>query len=201
MSIEATIWDFGGVLIRPKGAHPNEIIANKLGIPLEKIKPIVTGELNLRVDRGDISIDEYFQAVVTSLGLPREKATIFKTIFLDAQEINQQLVTYVRQLKKKSRTALLSNYNASLRHLLQTIWPIEDAFDEIVISGEVKLIKPDVRIYRLILSRLDLKPQETIFIDDKEEYIRGAAQLGIHTVLHKNTQQTINEVNALLKKS
>lgn len=199
MRIKATIWDFGRVLLIPKGVDPYEIIANELGVPLEKIKPLFIGELNQRVDLGEISIEEYYQAILDSLGLPHEKVTLFESIFSDALGINEQLITYIRELKKEYRTALLSNYHGSLRAKLQTLWNIEAAFDEIIISAEVGLLKPYPAIYRLVLSRLGLKPQETIFVDDREEFLNGAAQLGIHPVLFKDTQQTIGEVNMLLK--
>jgi len=199
MSIKATIWDFGRVLLVPKDIDPYEIIANELGVPLEKIGPLFTGEFNQRVDLGKISIEEYYQAILDSLGLPHENVTLFESIFSDALEINEQLITYIWELKKEYRTALLSNYHGSLRTNLQTLWNIEAAFDEIIISAEVGLLKPDPAIYRLVLSRLGLKPQETIFIDDREEFLNGAAQLGIHTVQFKDTQQTIGEVNTQLK--
>ena len=53
-------------------------------------------------------------------------------------------------------------------------------FDGIVISAKEKLVKPDKRIYRLILSRYGLKADECLFIDDLQDNIDGAGSVGIN---------------------
>lgn len=61
-------------------------------------------------------------------------------------------------------------------HILQLI-------DNYVVSGDVKLIKPDPRIFQLILQRFDLKAEETIFIDDNPNNVAAAQALDIHGIL------------------
>ena len=65
--------------------------------------------------------------------------------------------------------------------------PISDYFDKLYLSCEVKLMKPDEAIYRHLLDDAQLRPEETLFIDDSQANIDAAAALGIHTYLATNT--------------
>ena len=56
---------------------------------------------------------------------------------------------------------------------------IFDLFEDIVVSGTERMVKPDPAIYRLALDRFGLSPQEAIFIDDREDNVRAAEALGI----------------------
>jgi HAD superfamily hydrolase (TIGR01509 family) len=58
--------------------------------------------------------------------------------------------------------------------------------------------KPDPRIYRIALARLNMMPAETIFVDDMAENVDAARALGMRGVQFKNTAQTIAEAQALL---
>ena len=60
---------------------------------------------------------------------------------------------------------------------------IFDRFRDIVVSGDEKLVKPDAAIYRLALDRFGLKPEEAVFIDDREDNIAGAEAVGISSLL------------------
>jgi 2-haloacid dehalogenase len=55
-------------------------------------------------------------------------------------------------------------------------------FRGIVVSGELKLIKPDKRIFQHLLNTYELKARDTVFIDDAPYNVAGAASLGIHGV-------------------
>ncbi len=57
-----------------------------------------------------------------------------------------------------------------------------NAFDGIVISGEVRLLKPDAAIYRRLLDQHDLRAEDTLFIDDVEHNVDGARAVGMHAV-------------------
>jgi putative hydrolase of the HAD superfamily len=59
--------------------------------------------------------------------------------------------------------------------------------------------KPELKIYRLTLKKLKVKPEECIFIDDKEKNLKPAKKLGIKTVLAKNPKQVIRDVCKILR--
>ena len=69
-------------------------------------------------------------------------------------------------------------------------------FRDIVVSGEVKLLKPDPAIYYLALHRFALKPDEALFIDDRQINIDGAAAVGMRTHLFTDAQDLRNRLIA-----
>jgi epoxide hydrolase-like predicted phosphatase len=98
-----------------------------------------------------------------------------------------------RARKKGIKTALLSNSwgNNYPRHG----W--DDMFDEVIISGEVGMRKPDAEIYHHTLELLKVKPNESVFVDDLAHNINGAAELGMIGVLHVDYDSTKMELEAI----
>jgi HAD superfamily hydrolase (TIGR01509 family) len=64
------------------------------------------------------------------------------------------------------RTGLLSNFWDSARQFWAEVYPFVENFDDIIISAEVGLMKPDPRVYHLAARRLGVVPAETLFVDD-----------------------------------
>lgn len=58
-----------------------------------------------------------------------------------------------------------------------------------MVSGEEKMIKPDKRIYHLLLDRYNLKAENTIFIDDNVNNIMAAEEIGLHAIRYENSSQ------------
>jgi epoxide hydrolase-like predicted phosphatase len=72
-----------------------------------------------------------------------------------------------------------------------------DMFDATIFSCAEGARKPEQRIYKIALDRLQAVPRETVFIDDKEENIAAAVELGIHGILFTSPEQVIKELVAL----
>jgi HAD superfamily hydrolase (TIGR01509 family) len=62
-------------------------------------------------------------------------------------------------------------------------------FDPVVLSGEVGMEKPDVRIFELAAAKIGMRPQECVFVDDNPEYVKAAAGMGFYGVVFKNAKQ------------
>ena len=77
----------------------------------------------------------------------------------------------------------LSNYSEKLHQDTLEHMSFLNDFDGGVFSYEVKCIKPDLRIYQILLERFRLEPSETLFFDDRPENIEAAKKLGIHGVV------------------
>jgi len=61
-------------------------------------------------------------------------------------------------------------------------YPFLQSFNGLLISGEENMMKPDAEIYELAITRFNLIPQETVFIDDKQENIEAAKNLNLQTI-------------------
>ena len=77
---------------------------------------------------------------------------------------------------------VLSNWSAETFVGMTNDFPFLRLFNGLLISGEDKLMKPDAAIYELAISRFNLIPQETVFIDDKLENIEAAKKLNLKTI-------------------
>jgi HAD superfamily hydrolase (TIGR01509 family) len=74
----------------------------------------------------------------------------------------------------------ITNFSADKFSLVRRRFPTLDAFDGIVVSGEERVVKPDPAIYRLLLDRYGLAPDDCLFIDDSAKNVDGARAVGMH---------------------
>jgi len=111
---------------------------------------------------------------------------------------NHELLAYIRkELKSKLKIGIISNANADyVRQILDK----EDVelFDDIIVSHEVGLAKPEVAIYEMSLGNLDVRADESVFIDDIDEYCTAARSIGMRTIGFYSTKQTIKDLEKLL---
>ncbi len=92
-------------------------------------------------------------------------------------------VAVLQDLKAAGVTVhAITNFSAEKFPIACKIFPYLTSFDDVVVSGAVKLIKPDPAIYHVLLERQSIDPRRAVFIDDSAANIATAANLGIHTV-------------------
>lgn len=198
MAIKGIIWDFSGVLLKPLVPDPHAFIARELGMNPREFAKYLDGEGNRMLDLGEESEAEFYQRIIREQNLNEKDAMrIFDHYFFDLFELNQALIEYIRQSRTRFKMGLCSNFSSLLRSLMTKKWKIIDIFDVLVISSEVKLLKPDAPIYHLTLKKMALKADEVVFVDDSERNIIGANALGIQGVLFKDNLSTIREIDLL----
>src|SRR6056300_1476168 len=88
---------------------------------------------------------------------------------------------------------ILSNWSAETYEGIEDQYPFLKEFDGKIISGRDFLIKPDPAIYELAISRFDLIPEETLFIDDRLDNIEAAQKLNFQTI-HLTDPSLIQEL-------
>lgn len=202
MTIKAVIFDLGGVIVRTEHYAPRQALANDLGLNLDALEELVfTGESGDHAQLGQITAEEHFENIRRQLGLPPARMQSFQDSFWAGDVLDWDLVNYIRSLHPRYRTALLSNAFSTLRSLITDVWKFADAFDAMVISAEVGLMKPDERIYRLALERLEVLPGEAVFVDDIGRNIDGARRAGLNAIRFKERQQVYRELDELLNGS
>ena len=110
------------------------------------------------------------------------------------------MINLVKKLNQKNKHNLfiISNYTKKASELL--LKKYEDffsLFDDIIISANVGLIKPDIKIYEHLLNKHSLNPRECIFIDDQKDNIISAQNIGITSLLYKNFEEIISNLKKL----
>jgi putative hydrolase of the HAD superfamily len=197
--IHAVLFDIGGVLEATPDLGVTEFWEAKLGL--------ATGELDARLHDawvggsiGVITLDEVYQAVTVRLGLTEDQCEEYMgDVWREyLGEANTELINYVRGLRPRYRTGILSNSFVGAREREQAAYGFEDLVDEIVYSHESGMLKPDPRSYALACTRLCVRPEETVFVDDSEDFVVGARQAGLHAILFRDNAQSIAEIGRLL---
>ena len=200
MGIQAVIWDFGGVLVRTEDYAPRRELAQRYGMTLGEIEDFVfSGESGDRAQRGEISVEQHWENQRARLDLSPAEFEAFREQFWGGDRLDTDLVAYIRRLRSDFKTGLLSNAFSDLRRLVAETWKFADAFDEMIISAEVGLVKPDPRIYCLALERLGVAAPQAVFIDDFLHNIEGARAVGMQAVHFQNPSQAQTELIQILK--
>lgn len=110
-------------------------------------------------------------------------------------------VGMIEDLKAKGlKVYLLSNYPKSLftMHTECGRFPFIDKVDGKVVSGFVQLVKPDREIYEYLLKEYNLKAEECVFIDDREENVDAAKEIGINGIWFWNYEQMMKELEKMI---
>jgi epoxide hydrolase-like predicted phosphatase len=197
--IRAVIFDFGGVLVRMVDDRPRQRLAHRLGIPLSQIDNLVFySESAQQASLGEISVGMHWEAVRKALGVQPQDMPAFLEQYWSADDVNWVLLDFIRGLRPRYKVGLLSNAWDDLRQTLHERWNIDGLFDELIISAEVKMVKPDPRIFHLAVDRLEVQPVEAVFIDDIAENVEAAKREGLRAILYNDYQKTVDELTKYL---
>jgi len=147
-------------------------------------------------DLGLMSMDEFFIKLANHFGRP-EKAVSWRQEFVPGFKRIEPSFELVKELTGKYKLALLTNAKIGL-------WDewmaggLRQYFEVIVDSAEVQVLKPDEKIFRILLSRLKLPVAECLFIDDFPEYTAAAAKLGFPTVTFTDPEESVKLIRKTL---
>jgi epoxide hydrolase-like predicted phosphatase len=199
VTVRAVLFDIGGVLeITPPTGWPGRWEA-RLGL-----RP---GELRERGDEvweagavGTISEAEVHRRLAELLGVD---GAVVRALMDDLWveylgTLNVELVEYVRGLRPRYRTGIISNSFVGARERERERYRLDELTELIVYSHEVGMTKPDPRIYELACARLGVRPEETVFLDDTEEMVDGARAVGMQALLFEHNAEAIAEIEALI---
>ena len=187
--IRAIIFDCFGVLT---GDSWKEFLATLPSAVREDVRSV-----HRTYDKGFISYEDFRNQAHTISGADKKD---LDAIFLHTIEHhkNSQLLDHIQQLHETYKIGILSNVGTAwIRDTFLTTQE-QSYFDDMVLSFEVGLSKPDAQIYQLACKRLDVKPTQTVFIDDLEPFCRAAQDLGMKTVQYDNFAQYFAELASVL---
>ena len=109
-----------------------------------------------------------------------------------------ETIKIVEQLHAKGyRLVGLSNWSAEKFKLTRERYDLFKLFDDIIISGEVKTMKPDRAIFDIALRKIGLRAEECLFIDDSPNNVEAAAALGFQIIHFQNSRQLEDELRRL----
>lgn len=192
--------DIGGVLLTNGwDRHMREKAAQKFSLDLVEFdkRHALTFDT---YEIGHTTLDVYLDRVVfyTPRSFSREE---FKTFMFAQSEPHENMIQLIRDLKKRYslRTVAVSNEGREL--MLHRIhqFKLKEFIDFFVCSCFIGYKKPDTEMYRLAFDIAQVKPQEVIYLDDRQMLAEIGGQLGLKAIQHKNYEQTQAILNDLLE--
>ncbi len=194
--INSVIFDWGGVLIDDPAPGLMRYCAQALGVTKEDY--IRTHDkFAADLQKGLIGEDTFWERICGELDVPKPKVnSLWADAFEAAYAPREDMFSMAARLRKNGyKTALLSNTEAAA---MQFFYQLQyDMFDVLVFSCAEGTRKPEKKIYELTIQRLGSQPGQSVFIDDKPEYINGAKEAGLNTILFRNVEQVKNELAGL----
>ncbi|AIG02087.1 HAD hydrolase, family IA, variant 3 [Pseudomonas fluorescens] len=203
MTIRAVVFDFGGVLF---DWSPQYLYRKLITGDQERqwfLENICTQAWNTEQDAGR-SLAEATQSLIAEH--PQHEALIRAYYDRWPEMLRGLLADGVAILEDLHEAKVplfgLTNWSAETFPYARANYPFLKYFRNIVVSGEVKLIKPDPAIYRASFDQVrahlpDIRAEELVFIDDVAENANAASALGWHGIHHISPEQTRRELQAL----
>jgi epoxide hydrolase-like predicted phosphatase len=211
VAIRAVISDFGGVLTTPLMrsflAFQDEtgISAESLGKAMQRIAEREGEHPLFELERGRIAEADFLAALrrelATELGHEPELHR-FSEIYFEALDPNEPMIGLMRDLRGRGyRMALLTNNVREWEPHWRAMLPVDEIFEVIVDSAFVGVRKPEPQIYELTLERIGggIGAAECLFVDDVEDNVVAARELGMTVVHYRSSDQGIAEIEAALR--
>jgi putative hydrolase of the HAD superfamily len=202
MTIKAIFFDFGGVIQRTEYQSPRQKLAEKFQMEYEDIDKLVFGGgpngTSARASIGEIKAQEHWQAIAKRLKLGKDEIAKFESEFFAGDVIDHEFMQFIRSLKPAFKIGLISNAWSDMREYLIK-QKLDDAFDTLTISAEVKIAKPDAKIYQIALDSLNVKAGESIFVDDVPANIEACQKVGMQGILFRDVNEVLREFKKMLK--
>lgn len=160
------------------------------------VRLVFDSETSRTASLGAITEEDHWKAIARRLKRPREVDAL-RGEFFAGDVADHALIAFIRSLRPRWKTGLISNAWSGLRAYLAEK-KFDDAFDRLIISAEVGIMKPKAEIYLLALEQLGVKPNEAVFVDDFTENVEGARAVGMTAIHFKDPQQAMREVEERL---
>ena len=192
--IEAVLIDYGGVFT-PSPFVAVERLGAELGAAPGELVEVMFGPYDRdtdhpwhRLERGELPLTAArveILALGEARGLRADLHDFFKAMGSLDGGIRQEVVEHVRRLKRDGfRTAVVTNNVAEFSEHWRRTLPLEEIFDAVVDSSDVRCRKPGSEIFRLALARLGTaSPDKAVFLDDFPGNVEAARTFGMHAIL------------------
>ena len=195
----ALLVDVGGVITTDFyasiAAH-----SERLGLPRDAFVRLVTEDPEGRsiyhhLERGEVSQGDFERQLAALLGV--EPNGLVRGLLADLRA-NQEIIDAVAHLRAHGvRVGVISNSWGMEPYDPYQPFDLPNHFDTVVISGEVGIRKPDPAIYRLAAEKLGVTAEECVFVDDLASNLLAAQEVGMTTIHHQDTGQTLRALQEL----
>jgi putative hydrolase of the HAD superfamily len=199
MLIQVILFDIGGVFFKWKDRWLFGNIANRFGLPEQRLADECKKELpNLRL--GKISEKEMWQRIgrqINSKELSNVKDSLIHDFFKSKINIDDSIFAVIKQLQKKNiKMGILSN-TASVMHSAVEELADMSCFDYQFLSCEIGMEKPDKAIFEHVTEKLSHPKDEILFVDDRLSNVNAAKNFGMKAIHFTDTVHLVTDLTDL----
>ncbi len=202
--IRAVMFDFGGVLYRtPKPQHMRRLlrlfgVRDPGPISMVTASPLES-PLVMDLMTGRLAEKEMWRRMARELRIWPALLDFLRKSGYSSRRLDRELTVYLSSLRPHYRTAILTNAGSEFRGTFGRAYGLEKMVDQLIISAEEGLAKPDTRLYYRALEQLGVTAEETVFVDDIPENVSAARKAGMQAVLHLDSERTIARIVEILE--
>lgn len=192
MALRAVVFDYGMVLTGPPDPAAYAELQRISGLSSERLDHFYWADRHA-YDEGKLTGMTFWQKIVRDAGLSLSDATIAELNDWDARmwtTQNPAMVAWHGRLRERGlKTAILSNMGDSVHESIERAFDWIGRFDVRVWSYELRVAKPDPEIYEHVLQKLEVRPEEALFLDDKLVNIEAAHALRMKGIVFSDVKQ------------
>lgn len=196
--IKNFIFDLSEVIIA--GYHGAEyIIEKEYGIPAKEFikRKQETIEIFLEAMRGKIKEEEYWNQLLKGMNWDITVQDLKNAIRKNLNQPVEGTMDIIKEMKNRYHLILLSDHIEEWVDYIKEINQDINVFDKKIFSYEIGSLKSDEKTFKTILQQTGIIANETIFIDDNEENVKRAEEVGIKGIVFKSAKQLKNELNKI----
>jgi putative hydrolase of the HAD superfamily len=186
LGLRAVVFDYGMVLTGPPEPKAHSELVRITGLTSDRLDHFYWADRHA-FDEGKLNGLDYWRKVTGDAGLALDDEAIEALSLWDARmwtTQNDAMLSWQQVLKQRGiLTAILSNMGDTVLANMQRELLWLDRFDVQVWSYQLRMAKPDLAIYEYVLQQLGTRPDETLFLDDKQVNIDAANAVGMRAVL------------------
>lgn len=187
--IRYILFDLGKVILNFNHYRISERLTKYSAFPKAKIHRVIfKTPKEIAFEKGKLSPKVFYSFIKNSLKLKLTYSE-FLPLWNDIFWPKPGMAALTAKLGKKYPLGMLSNTNKLHFDYVKKKYPVISRFDDYYLSYKLGLRKPDSKIYKAVLKRTGLKPEEIVYFDDIPEYVRAAKKLGINAFVMKTAAE------------
>lgn len=196
--IKALLFDFGDTVFVPDWKGMNEAMKEKTGLSIF-MSPALKQFYGEEVLVGKASMRDIFEKMIVEADVaksPQEVVAIYTTCYKKHTLIDQNMLDLIQKIQGGVAVYGFSNTN-EIHAKVNEERGLFTIFKKVFLSYKLGVRKPDKRAFEAVLREINFQPEEVIFIDDREENVKSARELGIHALQYRSYEQLVENLKKL----
>ena len=201
-SIKNIIFDLGNTLVYfDLGYFYSGVAEREKRLNAAKFKKfIIKNRLDIKLITGRLNHKDFFRKLKRKFDL-KIGYNDFIYFYSDIFWVNENMKRFLEKISrvKKYKLFLLSNTDSPHINFIDKNFPFIKIIKNRVLSYKINMAKPDKKIFKYIIDKFKLLPEETVLIDDIKENLLSAQKLGINTIHYSSHRKFTSEFSKLIK--